>query len=321
MTQQLLAFSRRQVLEPNDVNLNDIITNLLDFISKVLADHIEVEFLADPSLKTVHVDYAQIEQVLMNLCINARDAMLYGGKLTIATKNVAHDEAYRLSNGQIQKGPYVLLSVQDTGSGMDEQVMAHIFEPFFTTKELGKGTGLGLSMVHGIIGQHNGFINVESEVGKGTTFNIYLPGQDGVSASVVAPSLSETSQVVQGGDETILVVEDDPDLRFLMEEALSDYGYTVMSASNGLEGLQQFEKYGDIISLVISDLMTPKMMGKELYERIHDKRASMRFLFVSGYQANQISQNFVLDKEFEFLQKPFDLDELAAKVRTILASS
>ncbi len=320
MTQQLLAFSRRQVLEPSDVNLNDIITNLLDFISKVVADHIEIEFIPDPALKTVHVDYAQIEQVLMNLCINARDAMPHGGKLTIRTQNITSAEASRVSSEPVHEGSYVLLAVQDTGLGMDEEVRARIFEPFFTTKELGKGTGLGLSMVHGIVGQHNGFINVESRVDKGTSFNIYLPGQDGIEASAIVFAPSEMSQSVQGGDETILVVEDDPDLRFLMEEALGDYGYTVMSASNGLEGLQQFEKHGDTIALVISDLMTPKMMGKELYERIHNKRASMRFLFVSGYQANQISQNFVLDKEFDFLQKPFDLDELAAKVRDILAS-
>lgn len=320
MTQQLLAFSRRQVLEPSAVNLNIVVDNLLDFISKVLGEHIEIAFVPDPELKTVHVDYSQIEQVLMNLCINARDAMPRGGRLTIRTHNVSSDEAYTLCGGQSKPEAYVQISVQDSGVGMSEQVRERIFEPFFTTKELGKGTGLGLSMVHGIIGQHNGFIDVESEEGKGTTFSLYLPCTDGVSAPETLPVESRSSQTVVGGDETILVVEDDPDLRCLMEEALGDYGYTVMSASDGLEGLQQFEEHGTSIALVISDLMTPKMMGKELYDKIHSMSDATKFLFVSGYQANQISQNFVLDKGFYFLQKPFDLDELASKVREILAS-
>ncbi|HEV2661100.1 MAG TPA: response regulator [Ktedonobacteraceae bacterium] len=319
MTQQLLAFSRRQVLEPSAVNLNIVVDTLLDFISKVLGEHIEIEFVPDPDLKTVHVDYSQIEQVLMNLCINARDAMPRGGRLTIRTRNVNADEAYTLGGGQSKPEAYVQISVQDSGVGMSELVRERIFEPFFTTKELGKGTGLGLSMVHGIIGQHNGFIDVESEEGKGTIFSLYLPCTDGVSAPETLPAESRSAQTVVGGDETILVVEDDPDLRCLMEEALGDYGYTVMSASDGLEGLQQFEEHGNSIALVISDLMTPKMMGKELYDKIHTMSDATRFLFVSGYQANQISQNFVLDKGFYFLQKPFDLDELAAKVREILA--
>lgn len=320
MTQQLLAFSRRQVLEPSAVNLNVVVNNLLDFISKVLSEHIEIEFVPDPELKTVQVDYSQIEQVLMNLCINARDAMPGGGRLTIRTRNVSADEAYTLSGGQSKLEACVQLSVQDSGVGMNEQVRERIFEPFFTTKELGKGTGLGLSMVHGIIGQHNGFIDVESEVSKGTTFSLYLPCTDGVFIPETLPVESRSSQPVAGGDETILVVEDDPDLRCLMEEALGDYGYTVMSASDGLEGLQQFEEHGNSIALVISDLMTPKMMGKELYDKIHNMSDATKFLFVSGYQANQISQNFVLDKGFFFLQKPFDLDELASKVREILMS-
>ncbi|MBV9230845.1 MAG: response regulator [Chloroflexi bacterium] len=317
MTQQLLAFSRRQVLEPSDVNLNTVVKNLLDFIGKLLADHIEIEFVPDPTLKTVRVDYAQIEQVLMNLCVNARDAMPDGGKLTIRTRNISPEETYRLDHGKIEVRPWVLLSVKDTGIGMDEQVQARIFEPFFTTKEVGKGTGLGLSMVHGIVGQHNGFISVESKSGEGTTFNIYLPTVDDAP---VVPSLLPTREisVVQGGDETILVVEDDPDLCYLMKEILSDYGYTVISASDGVEGLQLFEEYADSLSLVVSDLMTPKMRGKELYDRIRAMNEKTRFLFVSGYQANQISQNFVLDKDFSFLPKPFDLDELAGKVREML---
>ncbi|GER89269.1 hypothetical protein KDW_34310 [Dictyobacter vulcani] len=319
MTHQLLAFSRRQVLEPSDVNLNMVVESLLSLFGKILADQIEIEFLPEADLHTVHVDYAQIEQVLMNLCVNAHDAMPDGGKLTIKTANVPYEEAYLKSRGQLGPGEYVLLSVQDTGTGMDEQTQSHIFEPFFTTKEIGKGTGLGLSMVHGIIGQHNGYIGVQSVLDQGTEFCIYLPTIDAPVVELAVASEPEGMPLaVQGGDEMILVVEDDPDLRCLMEEALAEYGYTVMSAADGMEGLKLFQSNQEAIALVVSDLVTPRMKGKELYDAIHELREDARFLFISGYQANQISQNFVLDKGFAFLQKPFDLDELAARVREIL---
>lgn len=319
MTRQLLAFSRRQVLEPVDVNLNTVVENLLNFLGKLLADHIEIEFVPGEDLQTVHVDYAQIEQVLMNLCINARDAMPDGGTLTIRTHNVQQDEASRLSHGQTTNSPYILLSVQDTGVGMDEQTRERIFEPFFTTKEFGKGTGLGLSMVHGIVGQHNGYIDVQSEVGKGTIFSIYLPAVDVIPVFIAASMQERTPRAANGAGELLLVVEDDPDIRFLIEEALGEYGYRVVSACDGLEGLHLFEEHGDAVSLVIADLMTPKMKGKELYDKIRQLNRHTRFLFISGYQTNQISQNFVLDKNIDFLPKPFDLDELAAKVQEVLS--
>ncbi len=314
MTHQLLAFSRRQVLEPTDVNLNTIVENLLSFLGKLLQDHIEIDFVPAHDLKTVHVDYAQVEQVLMNLCVNAHDAMPNGGKITICTENVERGKT--LTDGEVQTYSYVCLSVEDTGTGMSDEVRSHIFEPFFTTKDIGKGTGLGLSMVHGIVGQHNGDIEVESTQGKGTKFSIYLPTTENPpQQSLVAAE--ESSDPVRGGAETILVVEDDPDLRCLMEEALGEYGYKVMSAADGSEGLKLFKEYPDI-TLVVSDLVTPKMRGKDLYDKIHEISADTKFLFVSGYQANQISQNFVLDQGFEFLPKPFDLDDLAGKVREIL---
>ena len=329
MTQQLLAFSRRQVLEPVDVNLNVVVEHLLNFIGKILANSVNVQFLPDPDLQATHIDHTQIEQVIMNLCINARDAMPHGGTLTIETRNVKPDAAFRRKHPDMQGDAYVLLCVQDTGMGMSEDTLAKIFEPFFTTKELGKGTGLGLSMVHGIIGQHNGVIDVESAVGKGTIFKIYFPAAHGVAMPTSEPrefeAVATHSQRVQEAQDaskntsTILVVEDDPDLRFLMAEVLEEYGYTVMSAADGVEGLQTFEAHRGTISLIVSDLMTPRMKGKELYDRVHALRNDIRFLFVSGYQANQISQNFVLDKGFEFLPKPFDLDEFASKVQRILA--
>jgi signal transduction histidine kinase len=326
MTQQLLAFSRRQVLEPIDVNLNTVIENLLSFIGKILADHIDIEFLPDLNLKTTHVDYTQVEQVIINLCINARDAMPDGGRLTIETRNFVSNSVFQRNHPDMHAEEYVLLCVSDTGTGMSEETMAKIFEPFFTTKELGKGTGLGLSMVHGIVGQHNGVIDVESVVDKGTTFKIYFPAASTIPARQMHKEprsepepISNGHQAVQDKQHTILVVEDDPDLRYLMVEVLEDYGYKVMSASDGFEGLEVFEAQRSAISLIVSDLMTPKMKGKELYDRVHTLNDKTKFLFVSGYQANQISQNFVLDKSFEFLPKPFDLDELASKVEKILA--
>ncbi len=329
MTQQLLAFSRRQVLEPVDVNLNAVVEHLLSFIGKILADHVSIEFLPDQHLQAIHVDHTQIEQVIMNLCINARDAMSDGGTLTIETRNTTPDLAFRRKHPDMRADAYVLLCVHDTGTGMSEETLSKIFEPFFTTKELGKGTGLGLSMVHGIIGQHNGVIDVESTIGKGTSFKIYFPAAHNTAseASELPELKSTTSQLVKEHERhdsgenasTILVVEDDPDLRFLMAEVLEDYGYKVISAADGVEGLQTFESHRGIIALIVSDLMTPRMKGKELYDKVHALQHDIRFLFVSGYQANQISQNFVLDKGIEFLPKPFDLDELASKVQTILA--
>ena len=348
MTQQLLAFSRRQVLAPVNVNLNTVVENLLNFIGKVLSEQIEIEFIPEADLQTIHVDYTQIEQVIMNLCINARDAMPDGGKLIIETHTIIPDRQQLHQYPNLRHEPYVKLSVRDTGTGMDEETKAKIFEPFFTTKEQGKGTGLGLSMVHGIVGQHNGMITVESNIGVGTCFSIYFPAAgsvalaDGATAkrksgplygrqptgslnnlNGIANGASDMDGHIEHGEHTkpstILVVEDDPDLRFLMKEVLGDSGFQVMSASDGVEGLETYESHRTDIALIVADLMTPKMKGKELYDRVQAMSKGMKFLFVSGYQANQISQNFVLDRGFEFLPKPFDLDELVEKVRKILA--
>ncbi len=318
MTHQLLAFSRRQVLEPIDVNLNVVVENLLSFFGKIISDQVEIQFIPDTELATVHVDYAQIEQVLINLCINARDAMPQGGKITIRTSNVSPEKAQKLSRGQLRAVPHILLSIHDMGIGMNEQTRARIFEPFFTTKEVGKGTGLGLSMVHGIIGQHNGFIDVSSRVGQGTTFSIYLPSVKRVPDSV-EPAIEIPTPAVQSASRaTILVVEDDPDIRYLLEDSLGECGYVVISAPDGVEGLKIYQQEHSSISLIISDLVTPRMNGKELYERVIQINRAAKFLFVSGYQANQISHNFVLEEGFAFLPKPFDLDELAARVQDLL---
>ncbi len=314
MTRQLLAFSRQQTLDLRDINLNTVISHLLDFIGKILVERIDLEFVADPALKAVYADPTQIEQVVMNLCINACDAMPSGGKLLIKTRNVLLDETRAEGYQNVRPGSYVLLTVADTGVGMDEQVRERVFEPFFTTKETGKGTGLGLSVVHGVIVQHHGFITVDSEIGKGTTFNIYLPAVDRVAVH----SEIEEGQIVQGGTETILVVEDDPDVRVLMEDVLREYGYSLITAHNGEEGLKLFEQHAASIALVIADLMMPRMKGKELYEHIRSLSPTTRFLFISGYRADQLGQGFVLDKSVEFLEKPFDLDKLAATIRKVI---
>ncbi|MFL5625475.1 MAG: response regulator, partial [Ktedonobacteraceae bacterium] len=317
MTRQLLAFSRRQILEPKDIDVNQVISDLLAFIGKILADRIEFIFTPDPALKAIHADPAQIEQVLMNLSINARDAMPDGGKLIIETCNVTLDDAFCRHHPGVQAGEYIRIAITDTGLGIDEKVRAHIFEPFFTTKEPGKGTGLGLAMVHGIVGQHDGYIDVDSKVGKGTTFNLYFPSVERAPVSIHT-DLKVPDQV-EGGVETLLLVEDDPDLRFLMQEVLKEYGYTIIDACDGEEGLQLFKQHTSRIALVIADVVTPKMRGNELYTKIREVNPDARFLFVSGYQANQISHNFVLDEGLNFLPKPFDLDDLAAKVREVLS--
>jgi PAS domain S-box-containing protein len=333
VTRQLLAFSRRQVLEQRDLDVNVVIADMLNFIDKILKDQIEILFIPGPGLHAVRADATQIEQALLNLCINARDAMPEGGKLTIRTCNVRVDEAFCRKHRQAQPGEYVLLSVEDTGLGMDDDVLLHIFEPFFTTKEFGKGTGLGLAMVHGIVGQHNGFIDVRSKMGEGTTFDIYLPSQgyaiakqDGYGTSLnteramqaVLPVSAPAKQQNGHRPVTILVVEDDPDLRYLMEEVLRDDGYSVVSAGDGEEGLLLFQQNASFIALVVADVVTPKMKGKELHEHVRKISPLTRFLFVSGYEASQLSRNFVLESGINFLQKPFDLDELVAKVREVL---
>ena len=313
-TRQLLAFSRRQVLESADINLNDVVTDLLSLISKLLADFVEIGFTPEPALHTVHADASQLGQVLMNLCLNARDAMPDGGKLHISTHNISLSEPSDRTRTSIPAGEYALLQVQDTGTGIDTAALDKIFDPFFTTKELGKGTGLGLSVVHGIVGQHEGFIDVESTVNIGTTFNIYLP----VVNRSATKQETKQAQFIEHGNETLLLVEDDPDLRYLMSEVLIDYGYTVISASNGADGLRLFHQYDTDIALIISDMMTPQMGGRELREHVLQSNPNTRFLFISGYSADQFRSDFVPGKAMHFLQKPFDLDELAKQVRELL---
>lgn len=315
LTRQLLAFSRQQTLERSNVDLNSVISSLLDFLEKILTERIDLVFMADPALRAIYADAGQLEQVLVNLCINARDAMPGGGKLLLKTQNVLLGEKEAGAYAGARAGTYVQLTVADMGMGVDERLRERIFEPFFTTKELGKGTGLGLSVVHGIIEQHNGFVVVDSEVDKGTTFTIYFPAVDRAAILIE----KDEAQVVQGGTETILVVEDDPDVQRLLQDVLRAFGYRVIVARDGEEGLDLFEQHASSVALVLADLMMPKMEGRELFERIRNVNPAMRFLFVSGYSADQPDIDFVTGKEVEFLEKPFQLHSLATKLRKLLA--
>ncbi|HEU5381542.1 MAG TPA: response regulator [Ktedonobacteraceae bacterium] len=314
MTRQLLAFARQQTLNPHPINVNAVITHLLDFLHKTTPENIEIEFVPDHNVKEIMGDTVQIEQIIMNLCINAYDAMPDGGKVLLKTQNTRISEKDVESLANVQPGPFVLLAVTDSGTGIDEQVRMRVFEPFFTTKESGKGTGLGLSVVHGIVAQHHGFITVESKREVGTTFSIYFP----IAAYMPVQMEAEEVGNAQGGTETILLVEDDPDISTLLVEFLQSYGYTVMVAHDGAEGLELFKQHATSISLVMADLMMPKMSGRNLYDHIRRVCPNTRFLFMSGYQATQFGQDIVMGTDVQFMEKPFDLDKLAATIRKVL---
>ncbi|MCK4506184.1 MAG: PAS domain S-box protein [Candidatus Aegiribacteria sp.] len=314
LTQQLLAFGRRQVLVPKDINLNDLIGNLLKMLRRVIGEDIELKFNQGHRLGTVHADPVQIEQVIMNLCVNARDAMPNCGNLTIETENVLITEDYCSTHPSTQQGRYVLLAITDSGCGMNEETRNRIFEPFFTTKTVGKGSGLGLSTAHGIVNQHDGFINVYSEEGKGTAFKIYLPLVER-PAEYISASIKGS---VTGGTETILVAEDDEVLRYLARRILEKAGYTVLLAEDGLEAVGVLEQQSDKISLALLDIVMPGMSGKEVYDRMREISPITRTLFTSGYSSNTVHTRFVLDEGMHLISKPYDPDTLLHKVRAVL---
>ncbi len=317
LTRQLLAFSRKQVLAPRVVDLNVIVANMDRMLRRVIGEDIELLAVGGAGLGRVNADPGQIEQVIMNLVVNARDAMPAGGRLTIEATNVDVDEVYAGSHPMMSRGPYVMLAVTDTGCGMDEATQARVFEPFFTTKELGKGTGLGLSMVYGIVKQSGGFIWVYSEVGKGTTFKIYLPRVE-LPAEALDESLA--GEAAPRGTETILLVEDDDLVRELAKDILRDHGYGVMDAPHAREAIRLCEEHSGRIDLMLSDLVMPDLNGRKLWERVHPMRPEMKILFMSGYADRAVIHQGILDPDTPFLQKPFNPDALAAKVRLVLDS-
>jgi len=315
LTNQLLAFSRRQILQLKILNLNLMVTNIEKMLYRLIGEDIELVTLLDPQLGQVEADPAQMDQVLMNLAVNARDAMPDGGKLTIETKNVYLDEDYARQYMEVKPGPYVMLSVSDTGVGMDAETQAHLFEPFFTTKDVGQGTGLGLAMIYGIIKQSNGYIWVYSEVDQGTTFKIYLPRLEETIQPEVKPS--DTFEI-QEGDETILLVEDAEMVRTLGEKILTQSGYAVLMACNGAEALRLCREYTDPIHLLLTDVVMPGMSGRELADQVTLMHPETKILYMSGYTDETIVHHGLLKPGIAFLQKPFSTSELTRKLREIL---
>jgi two-component system, cell cycle sensor histidine kinase and response regulator CckA len=315
LTRQLLAFSRKQLMHPQNLNLNTVVANMDKMLRRIISEDIDLVTVLDPSLGTVCADPSQIEQVVLNLAVNARDAMPQGGKLTLETANVNLGELYVQRHVQVKPGPYVMLALTDTGQGMNATAKARIFEPFFTTKEQGKGTGLGLSTVYGIVKQSGGFIWVYSEVGEGTTFKIYLPRLDEPLSEVDGASTSSTSDL---GSETILLVEDEPQVRRVAQRMLQQHGYAVLTAADGEEALRLSRQNPRPIHLMLTDVIMPGMSGHEIMKHLRQERPEMKVLYMSGHTENAIVHHGVLDPGIAFLQKPFRHEELLHKVREAL---
>jgi CheY-like chemotaxis protein len=312
----LLAFSRRQVLEPKVLDLNVIINNMEKLLLRLLGEDVELQASLNPSLGMVKADPGQIEQVIMNLAVNARDAMPRGGKLTIETSNHAIDETYAREHAVVHAGQYAMMAVTDTGIGMDAETVSHIFEPFFTTKETGKGTGLGLSTVYGIVKQSGGYIWVYSEPGRGTSFKVYLPivKSGAPDESGGRPILTATYR----GTETILLVEDEDGVRALIREVLQRHGYRVIDTRNGAEATQACERHEGEIHMLLTDVVLAQVTGTDLARQLIPMRPKMKVLFISGYTEEAIVHQGVLEEGTAFLQKPFTPNVLARKVREVL---
>ncbi len=316
LTKQLLAFSRRQVLQPKVIDLNKLVSGLNTMLQRLIGEDIDLRLVLHPELGTVSADPGQIEQVIMNLVVNARDAMPKGGVLTIETNHVHLDEHYANRHIAVKAGAYVLLAVSDNGGGMDSATQARLFEPFFTTKTAGRGTGLGLSTVFGIVKQSGGSVDVYSEVGKGTTVKVYLPRVD-------QPAVHEPEghvNPVERGSETILVVEDDEMVRTLVRETLEREGYKLLEAPGPLEARSVSDHFHGPIQLMITDVVMPKVSGRELAAQLSPVRPDMKILYMSGYTDNAILASGILQKEVAFLQKPFTPGALTQKVREVLQS-
>ncbi|MBN2125064.1 MAG: response regulator [Deltaproteobacteria bacterium] len=319
LTRQLLAFSRKQILLPEVLNLNHVVNDMDRMLRRIIGEDIALETHLSLDLSPVEADASQLEQVIMNLAVNARDAMPTGGNLTIETKNVELDQAYANTHIAVRTGPYVMLAVSDTGEGMTKEVQAQIFEPFFTTKEKGKGTGLGLSTVYGIVKQSNGNIWVYSELGKGSSFKIYLPAVEKVASEKERAKKTEERDL--RGSETILLVEDDESVRKIAIKTLEKYDYTVLPVADGQEALRMCDEYKAPIHLVVTDVVMPGMGGKELADRLKDLMPDLRVIFMSGYTDNAIVHHGELNRGIAFLQKPFTPDGLARKVREALGKA
>ncbi|MEW6127495.1 MAG: ATP-binding protein [Acidobacteriota bacterium] len=315
LTSQLLAFSRKQVLQPKVLDLNTIVANTSKMLSRLIGEDIRFRTTLDPGLNPVKADPGQIEQVLMNLAVNARDAMPNGGSLSIETANTYLDENYAAQHVEVRAGHYVMLVVSDSGCGMDTKTLAHVFEPFFTTKEKGKGTGLGLATVYGIVKQSGGHIWVYSEPERGTTFKVYLPQVEPTDSS---SERSVAADILPLGTETILLAEDELQVREYTSRVLRGLGYKVIEAANGDDALITARQTPETIDLILTDVVMPQLGGKELSEKLKLERPNIKVLFLSGYTADSIVHHGVLKEGVAFLHKPFTSTELAQMVRAVL---
>ncbi len=314
LVRQLLAFSRKQILTLEDMDLSIVVSDLAKMIRRVIGAHIAFNIHSEPGLKSIHADKGQFEQILMNLCVNARDAMPNGGTLTIETSNAKLDDSFCNINTWARPGHYVVLSVADTGIGMDEETRRHIFDPFFTTKEVGKGTGLGLSTVFGIVRQHDGLIHASSEAGVGTTFRIYLP----MLTREMSTAQEEEIAPPQGGAETILLADDDEGVRSVAKAILHSAGYTVLTAVDGENAIRVFDENADEIDLALLDVVMPKLGGRAVYDHIREARPKTSILFASGYSTGGIHTDFILDEGMRLLLKPYQRDTILREVRDAL---
>lgn len=318
LVRQLLAFSRKQILEPKVLNLNDIVTNIDKMLQRVIGENIDLQMRLSPSLWSVKVDPTQMEQIIVNLAVNSRDAMPDGGQLTIETANVVLDEAYASEHMDVEPGNYVMLAVSDTGVGMSPGVKKRIFEPFFTTKEGGKGSGLGLATVFGIVQQHGGTVWCYSEPGAGATFKIYLPQADAPAQTYAPPPAAKGGAQLPTGHETILLVEDDDGVRELTRRILQRQGYTILEAHNGQEALMLSLRYSGPIHLLLTDVIMPGVSGKAVVEQISQQQPDIKTLYMSGYTDEAIAHHGVLEPGAAFLQKPFSPKTLVCKIREVL---
>jgi signal transduction histidine kinase/ActR/RegA family two-component response regulator len=314
LIKQLLAFSRKQILEIKNINLNDVVQEMQKMMRRLIGENIELHISLEGDLGNVNADHAQIDQILLNLVVNARDAMPGGGKLTIETQNVYLDQNYARTHREVIPGNYVMLAVSDTGVGMEAETRERVFEPFFTTKEVGKGTGLGMATIYGIVKQHEGNINVYSEPGQGTTFKVYMPRVDGKAQEIKPP----VDDIPQGAGEVVMVVEDERQVFELVCEIIGDSGYKLLRPTSPQRALEMAMNKERKIDLLLTDVIMPGMSGKQLYEKISEIRPDIKVVYMSGYTDNVIAHHGILDPGIHFLQKPFTESTLLNKLREAL---
>jgi len=317
LIRQLLAFSRKQMLQPRVLDLNAVVSEISTMLRRLIGEHVVLETVTDATFGHVKADLLQIEQVIVNLVVNSRDAMPEGGRLTVRTANVELDEAFVRRHPGARRGPHVMLAVSDTGMGMDAETQARLFEPFFTTKGPGKGSGLGLSTVYGIVKQSNGYIAVESAPARGSTFSVYLPRVD--KAAEPLPAVAPAGEGRLDRPATVLVVDDEAAVREITRDILIEYGYTVLEAADGREALQLCEARADSIDLLITDVVMPGMNGVELGRRLTRRHPDMKVVRMSGYMDPEGIRQDAMEAGGDFLQKPFAAEALLAKVRELLA--